>query len=81
MGFCKNWKNACSCFISKLFGKDWEICCKKHDDDYEKLKENESTKRADLRLLSCVKKKAWKCLAYLMYAGVRVFGRNFKGVD
>jgi len=77
--FCKNWKNHCSCFIDKLFGKDWSDCCKAHDEDYKLLKEGDSTKRSDLRFLSCLKKKAWKSLAYVMYGAVRIFGRNFKG--
>lgn len=77
--FCKNWKNHCSCFIDRFKNVDWSDCCKQHDEDYKKLKKDESTKRADLRLLSCVKKKACKSLAYVMYAAVRVFGRKFKG--
>lgn len=78
-GFCKNWKNHCSCFIDRFGKKDWSQCCKDHDEDYSKLSDGASTKRADLRLFSCVKKRGCKTLAFLMYGAVRIFGRNFKG--
>ena len=74
--FCN--KNKCTCFIDRLFNKDWSQCCQKHDDDYSKLKKDQSTKRADLKFLSCLKNKTWKTLAYVMYAAVRIFGREFK---
>lgn len=79
LGFCKRWRGDCTCFLDKLFNKNWSYCCKQHDLDYEKLKENESTKISDLRFFACLKKKSWKIFAYLMYLGVRAFGRNFKG--
>ena len=37
--FCKKWKGRCTCFLDKLFNKDWSECCKQHDEDYESLKE------------------------------------------
>jgi hypothetical protein len=78
-GLCKKVKGHCSCFFDSLFGKDWGKCCKKHDEDYKKLKKGDSTKSADLNFLECLKSKTWKPLAYVMYGVVRVFGRKFKG--
>ena len=75
---CEAGGNRCSCFIDKLGSKDWGSCCGDHDDCYELLKDGESTKRCDVKFLACLKKKAWKWLAYSMYTMVRVFGRNFK---
>ena len=76
--FCKKWKGSCTCFLDKLFNKDWSECCKNHDKDYDNLQVGESTKSADVRFLECLKTKAWKPLAYIMYAAVRVFGRKFR---
>lgn len=76
---CKNWKNYCSCFIDKLFNKDWSECCKQHDDDYDLLNKGDSTKPSDIKFLECLKTKTWIPLAYLMYSAVRIFGRKFKG--
>ena len=77
--FCKKWKGSCACFFDKLFNKDWSECCKAHDDDYESLKDGDSTKPSDVKFLECLKKKSWLLVAYIMYVGVRLFGRNFKG--
>ena len=68
----------CTCFIDRLFSKDWSSCCEEHDNCYSKLKEGESTKECDVKFLKCLKKKTWKILAYIMYGVVRVFGRKFK---
>ena len=76
--FCKKWKGSCTCFLDKLFNKDWSECCKEHDDDYELLKKGDSTKPSDIKFLECLKKKTWKPVAYLMYGAVRLFGRKFK---
>ena len=77
--FCKRWKGSCTCFLDKLFNKDWSERCKQHDEDYINLKDGDSTKRSDVKFLACLKKKSWKPVAYLMYAAVRLFGRKFKG--
>lgn len=77
--FCKNWRGACTCFFDKLFGKDWSECCKAHDSDYDSLKKGDSTKASDVKFLECLKTKAWKPVAYIMYGAVRLFGRKFKG--
>ena len=77
--FCKKWKGSCTCFLDKLFNKDWSECCKQHDEDYINLKDGDSTKPSDVKFLECLKKKTWKPVAYLMYAAVRLFGRKFKG--
>ena len=77
--FCKKWNGSCTCFLDKLFNKDWSECCKQHDEDYNNLKDGDSTKPSDIEFLECLKKKSWKAVAYLMYTAVRVFGRKFKG--
>lgn len=55
----------------------WGDCSKQHDEDYAELKENASTKSADVKYLNCLKKKI-SIIAYLFYGMVRVFGREFK---
>ena len=77
--FCKKWKGSCTCFLDKFLNKDWSECCKQHDEDYINLKKGDSTKPSDEKFLECLKKKSWVPVAYLMYAAVRLFGRNFKG--
>lgn len=77
--FCKNWRGNCTCFFDSLFNKDWSECCKAHDSDYDSLKKGDSTKSSDVKFLECLKTKAWKPVAYLMYGAVRLFGRKFKG--
>lgn len=69
----------CTCFFDRLLNKDWSICCKQHDDDYEQLKKGDSTKDRDLKFLECLKQKTWEPLAYVMYSMVRIFGRWHKG--
>ena len=75
----KRWKGSCTCFLDKLFNKDWSECCQKHDEDYINLKDGDSTKPSDVKFLECLKKKTWKPVAYIMYGAVRLFGRKFKG--
>ena len=77
--FCKKWKGSCTCFFDRLFNKDWSECCDQHDEDYNNLKEGDSTKPSDVKFLDCMKKKSWKIVAYFVYGFVRVFGRKFKG--
>ena len=77
--FCKRWKGSCTCFLDKLFNKDWSECCKQHDEDYINLKDGDSTKPSDVKFLECLKTKTWKPVAYVMYGAVRLFGRKFKG--
>ena len=79
LNLCKKWKGSCTCFLDKFLNKDWSECCKQHDDDYEILKDGDSTKPSDVKFLDCMKKKSWKIVAYFVYGFVRVFGRNFKG--
>ena len=55
--FCKRWKGSCTCFLDKLFNKDWSECCKQHDEDYINLKDCDSTKPSDEKFLECLKAK------------------------
>lgn len=65
----------CTCFIDR-FGKwDWSECCGKHDDCYAS---NATNEYCDKRLLGCVKQKAGRILAYIMYCGVSTFGNIFR---
>jgi len=77
MSFCERGQK-CTCFIDKLWSKDWGVCCEQHDIDYASLPDGASTKSSDVRFLECLKNKTWKPLAFLMYGVVRVFGRKFK---
>jgi hypothetical protein len=77
MGICERGQK-CTCFIDRLFNKDWSICCQKHDEDYYRLSTGKSTKDADIQFLECLKLHTWKPLAYIMYGAVRIFGRKFK---
>lgn len=53
---------------------NWQRCCTRHDIDY--TRQEMSRKEADKELLSCVKERC-KVVAYIMYAGVRLFGWYF----
>ena len=52
----------------------WQECCYLHDLNY--IRQKITRKEADKRLLSCVKERC-KVVAYIMYAGVRLFGWYF----
>lgn len=62
--------NSCTLFPDY----NWDECCKFHD--YQYLSKKVSRKEADKILYNCVKNKS-KTIAYVMYAGVRLFGWYF----
>lgn len=54
---------------------DWEDCCRDHDVAYRSGHRGfAQRRRADLHLLTCVRKKGYPGLAVLMFLGVRGFG-------
>jgi len=57
-------------------------CCKKHDEDYEKMEV--SRWKADKKLRQCISKKGvgfynYKILPWVYWSGVRVFGGSYYG--
>ena len=50
------------------------ICCKKHDECYNKGGNKKDRKKCDIALRKCVEKKSGYWMALTMYLGVRFFG-------
>jgi hypothetical protein len=62
--------NSCTLFPDCI----WKDCCYVHDLNY--VRQKITRLEADKMLLSCVKERC-KAVAYIMYAGVRLFGLYF----
>ena len=52
----------------------WKDCCIEHDKLYWKGGTKEDRKKADIKLMNCVKAKGFPIIAKIMYLGVRVGG-------
>ena len=63
-------KNDCTCFIDRLFNKDWGKCCKRHDIGYISNFENKTKEAIDSEFYECLKLNTWKWLAWIMYIAV-----------
>jgi hypothetical protein len=68
-------RNHCTCWFDSLGKYDWTECCKQHDKDYASPV---TRKYADEQLLRCLKLKAPKWMAYIMYYAVRKLGGWFR---
>lgn len=62
-------------YCTGYFDGSWSYCCKMHDRRYANKRLNRS--QADELLFRCVKRKSNIVNAYIMWAGVRLFGWHF----
>lgn len=60
----------CSCWFDGWFGRSWASCCEQHDSNYiyqlTKTKED-----ADNIFYECLKKRAGRLMAWVMYQAVK----------
>ena len=70
MSWCERGQK-CTCFIDRLFGKDWSICCEEHDINYMKNPHNLTKAQIDKDLFECLKNKSFYWNAVLMYGAIR----------
>jgi hypothetical protein len=56
----------CSCWFDGWFKKYWGDCCKEHDDDYI-LQRTKTKEIADYKFYNCLKSRAGKTMAWIMF--------------
>ena len=66
MSLCERGQ-ACSCFIDRLAGKDWTVCCVNHDKGYRSNYRQQTKDEVDAEFYECLVCKTWKWLAWCMY--------------
>lgn len=68
--------NYCTFWPDRAFGKDWSGCCMAHDQAYAGTVARHA---ADAELARCVAAETgWDGLAFVMLAGVTLFGWYFR---
>ena len=73
-------KDWCSSWPDKYKDIDYSLCCKKHDEDYEKIRKMRWWKRplarfkSNIKLGKCVRSKGLPKMGVTMMVGTQLFG-------